>query len=525
MILSAILFWPLAGGLLAWLSQRWGEGWPRRVAAASLSLHLAAVAALWIWSPGGTPALEVRVPWIPELGIDYHLALDGLSLLLILLTSFLGLMAVLASWSDTPLRPGFFHLNLLWILTALVGAFLALDLALFYLFWEMMLVPLYFLIGIWGYERRMYATVKFFLFTQAASLLLLVAILALYFYHGEQTGTYTFNYRELLGTALPPGAAPLLMLGFFAAFAVKLPTVPLHTWLPDAHTEAPTAGSVVLAGLVLKVGAYGFIRFLVPLFPQAARDVAPVAMALGVAGILYGGLVASGQRDLKRLVAYTSVSHMGFVLLGVFAWNELALQGAVIVLLAHGLSTGALFILVGDLYRRTHTRNLAALGGLWSTVPRMGGAGMFFALASLGLPGLGNFVGEFLVLVGTYRVSPLLAALAAIGFVISTIYSLRLVQRTFFGPNERGWQLPDLGRRELVIFAALIVLLLWLGLYPQPFLDTAAPALEALREQAGPAADMLPGAGEPLLAPPPSGADGGWAVPGGASLAVEENRP
>lgn len=509
MILTAILFWPLAGGLLAWLSQRWGEAWPRRVAAASLLVHLAAVVALWIWSPppvltsgvrSGAWYREVSVPWIPELGIDYHLALDGLSLLLILLTSFLGLMAVLASWADAPRRPGFFHLNLLWIVSALVGAFLALDLALFYLFWEMMLVPLYFLIGIWGYERRTYATLKFFLFTQAGSLLLLVAILALYFYHGQQTGTYTFNYADLLGTALPAGVAPLLMLGFFAAFAVKLPAVPLHTWLPDAHTEAPTAGSVILAGLVLKVGAYGFIRFLVPLFPEAARDAAPVAMALGVAGILYGGLVASGQRDLKRLVAYTSVSHMGFVLLGIFAWNSLALQGAVIVMLAHGLSTGALFILVGDLYRRTHTRNLDRLGGLWDTVPRMGGAGLFFALASLGLPGLGNFVGEILVLMGAYQVSPLLAALAAVGFVVSTIYALRLVQRTFFGPNEGGWKLPDLGRREVGILAALVALVLWLGLYPRPFLDTAAPALEAIRQQAGGelAAEVLPGGDEPL---------------------------
>lgn len=500
MILTAILFWPVAGGLLAWLSQRWGEDWPRRVAAASLLVHLAAVVALWIGSPRGAWTREVSVPWIPELGIDYHLALDGLSLLLVLLTSFLGLMAVLASWADAPRRPGFFHLNLLWSVSALVGAFLALDLALFYLFWEMMLVPLYFLIGIWGYERRTYATIKFFLFTQAGSLLLLVAILALYFYHGQQTGTYTFDYTALLGTALPAGVAPLLMLGFFVAFAVKLPAVPLHTWLPDAHTEAPTAGSVILAGLLLKVGAYGFIRFLVPLFPEAARDAAPVAMVLGVIGILYGGLVASGQQDLKRLVAYTSVSHMGFVLLGVFAWNALALQGAVIVMLAHGLSTGALFILVGDLYRRTHTRNLDRLGGLWDTVPRMGGAGLFFALASLGLPGLGNFVGEILVLVGAYQVSPLLAALAAVGFVVSTIYALRLVQRTFFGPNEGGWKLPDLGRREVGILAALVALVLWLGLYPRPFLDTAAPALEAIREQAagGVAAEVLPGGDEPL---------------------------
>jgi NADH-quinone oxidoreductase subunit M len=274
-----------------------------------------------------------------------------------------------------------------------------------------------------------------------------------------------------------------LMLGFFVAFAVKLPVVPLHTWLPDAHTEAPTAGSVDLAGLVLKVGAYGLLRFAIPLFPEAALNFAPVAMALGVIGILYGAIVAFGQTDLKRLVAYTSISHMGFVLVGIFAWNQLALQGALMVMLAHGISTGALFILVGDLQDRMHTRDLNRMGGLWSTVPRMGGFGLLFAVASLGLPGLGNFVGEFLVLLGVYQVNLPIAILATLGFIVSTIYALWMIQRTFFGPNTADWQLPDSTARETAIMAALIAVIVWLGLYPQPVLNTARPALETLQQE------------------------------------------
>jgi NADH-quinone oxidoreductase subunit M len=343
---------------------------------------------------------------------------------------------------------------------------------------------MYFLIAIFGHERRVYASVKFFIFTQLSGLLMLLAILGLYFIHGRNTGVYTFNYLQLLGTAMSSSAALWLMLGFLIAFLVKLPAVPVHTWLPDAHTEAPTAGSVVLAGLLLKTGAYGLLRFVVPLFPQAALDFRPVAMVLAVIGILYGALMAFAQTDLKRLVAYTSISHMGFVLLGVFAWNDLALQGTVMQMLCHGISTGALFILVGALQERIHTREMGRMGGLWATAPRMGGVGMVFALASLGLPGLGNFVGEFLILLGAYQVSVSLTVLAAVGLVSAAVYSLWMVQKTFHGLRQEEQKFADLSAREMAVFAVLIATIVWMGLYPQPLLKTAKPALEALQRPA-----------------------------------------
>jgi NADH-quinone oxidoreductase subunit M len=486
-----LIFWLVAGGLVAWLASRWNAAWPRWIALITLGVHLAGLLVIWgQYLAQGGPGPDGQSPWIaqldlawiPQFGISFHLGLDGVSLLLLLLCDILGIMAVAASWVGIEDRLGFFHFNLLWTLAAIIGVFLSLDLFLFYFFWELMLVPLYFLIGIWGHENRVYATLKFFIFTQASGLFMLLSILGLYFAHGAGTGIYTFDYTQLLGTALAPSTAFWLMLGFFVAFAVKLPVFPVHTWLPDAHTEAPTAGSVYLAGLVLKVGAYGFLRFLIPLFPKAALDFAPVAMALGVIGIIYGAVVAFGQTDLKRLVAYTSVSHMGFVLLGLFAWNQLALQGALMVMLAHGFSTGALFILVGDLQDRMHTRDMNRMGGLWTTAPRIGGVGMVFAMASLGLPGLGNFVGEFLVLLGVYQVNVTLAVLATLGFIVSTVYSLWMIQRAFFGPNQAGWKLPDATARELAIMAIMIAAIVGLGLYPQPVLDTAQRALDALQQ-------------------------------------------
>ncbi|HEX7940653.1 MAG TPA: NADH-quinone oxidoreductase subunit M, partial [Gemmatimonadaceae bacterium] len=341
---------------------------------------------------------------------------------------------------------------------------------------------MYFLIGMWGHERRVYAAVKFFIFTQVSGLLMLIAIVALYILHGRATGLYTFDYEALLGTPLSTTAAWWLMLAFFGAFAVKLPAVPVHTWLPDAHTEAPTAGSVVLASLLLKTGAYGLIRFVVPLFPKTAAAFAPVAIALGVAGALYGAVLAFGQTDLKRLVAYTSVSHMGFVLIGVFSGTTLALQGAVLQILCHGISTGALFVLVGALQERLHTRDLGQFGGLWPVVPRLGGTTLFFALASMGLPGLGNFLAEFLVLVGTWRVSPVATAIASLALIFSTIYALWMVQAAFQGPLRRNTRetatVRDLGGREMVMAFALILAIVWLGVYPQPIIDTAIPAVD-----------------------------------------------
>jgi NADH-quinone oxidoreductase subunit M len=490
MILLWLILWLMAGGLLAWLVGRWHKTWARWLSRLFTGTYLLAVVLIWIVSPeaqGVAPGnwlIDLNLPWIPNLGIRLHLALDGLGLLLLVLVGVLGVVSVATSWVGVQQRVGFFHFNLLWILAALAGVFMAMDLVLFYLFWEMMLIPLYFLIGIWGYENRVYATIKFFIFTQAGGLLMLLSILGLYFVHGNNTGVYTFDYFQLLGSAMPLATAVWLMLGFFVAFAVKLPAVSLHTWLPDAHTQAPTAGSVVLAGLVLKAGAYGLFRFLVPLFPEAAAWIAPAAVILGVIGILYGALQAYGQTDLKRLVAYTSVSHMGFVLLGVFAWNPLALQGVVVVMIAHGISTGALFILAGDIQERIHSRDLERMGGLWSTVPRMGAVGLLFALASLGLPGLGNFVGEFLVLLGAFQANVPIAIVATLAFVVSAVYSLSMVQRVFLGPERKGQDLPDTTAREMAIWAAMIALIVILGLYPGPVIDTARPAVETMQDYA-----------------------------------------
>ena len=490
MMLIGLIVSVLVGGLLAWLSVRLGRDWPRWVSLATLGGHLIALIYLWVRylyvsSPPESPWMaEVDLPWIPQLGIRCQLALDGLSLLLVILTNFLGIMAVIASWKEITTHLGFFHFNLLWILAAVMGVFMAVDLMLFYVFWELMLVPLYLLVAIWGHEHKVHAAVKLFLFTQAGSLLMLLAILGLYFVHGRNAGVYSFDYRQLMATPMSDPLAFWLMLGFFAAFAVKLPVVPLHSWLADAHTQAPTAGSVGLAGLVLKVGAYGLLRFLVPLFPQAALQMAPVAMWLGVAGIFYGALVALGQNDLKRLVAYTSISHMGFVLLGIFAWNQLALQGAVMIMIAHGVSTGALFILVGDLNHRMGTRSMDRMGGLWATMPRMGSSALVLALASLGLPGLANFVGEFLVLLGTYQVNRAAAVAACGGFVVSTVYALWMMQQVFFGPNRHGWKLPDTSPRETALLATMIGVVVWLGVYPQPVLHTSEHAVSILQQHA-----------------------------------------
>jgi NADH-quinone oxidoreductase subunit M len=487
MILVWLLVIPMIGALFAWLLSRWSVGLGRWIALLAMTLDLVLVAYLWASassrieiSPAGPWLAELDWSWIPQLGVHFHLALDGLSLLLIGLTALLGIISVAVSWTEITDRVGFFHFQLLWVLTGIIGVFIAVDLFLFFFFWEMMLVPMYFLIAIWGHDNRYYASIKFFLFTQLSGLFMLVAILGIYFVHGQATGTYTFDYRQLLGTQMPASSAMLLMLGFFIAFAVKLPAFPVHPWLPDAHTEAPTAGSVVLAGLMLKTGAYGLLRFVLPLFPNAAMTFAPVAMILAIIGIIYGSVLAFAQTDLKRLVAYTSVSHMGFVLLGVFAFNQLALQGVILQILCHGLSTGALFVLVGALQERIHTRDVRKMGGLWTVAPRMGAVAMFFAMASLGLPGLGNFVAEFLILLGTYQVSVPMAVLASLGLIVSMVYSLWFIQVVFHGPRTTQQRVPDLGFREIAVLAVMMAALVWLGIYPQPVLDTFKPALDQL---------------------------------------------
>lgn len=492
MILVWLIIVLIIGGLLALAVGRWSAAAARWVSIAAFVIDLAIGLYLWVGHAGqvtvthsGGWIMRFQVPWIPRFGIHFELGLDGLSLMLIMLSLFLGLVSVITSWREIRERVGFFHFNLVWTLAGTLGVFMALDLFLFFAFWEVMLVPMYFLIAIWGHENRYYAALKFFLFTFGGGLLMLAAIVGLALAHYTSTGTLTFDYFALLNTKMSGVAAAFMMLGFFLAFAVKLPAVPFHTWLPDAHTEAPTAGSVILAGVLLKTGAYGMIRFVVPLFPHAAMNFAPVAMTLAVISILYGGIVAFGQPDFKRLIAYTSISHLGFVMLAIFAWNAIALQGAVMLMLAHGITTGALFMLVGALQERLHTRDMGRMGGLWPRIPRMGGIGMFFAIASLGLPGLSNFVGEFMSLLGTFHASMGFAAAATTGMIVAVVYSLLWMQRVFQGPPSAEFatlHISDFGARELGMMAAMIAITIWIGVYPQPFMDTLQPALSGMRE-------------------------------------------
>lgn len=485
MILPLMILLLMSGGLLAALLGRSGPAGPRLVSYSVLALNLVMAALTWTGVygteiPASEWIAEFHMPWVRGLGIGIDLAMDGLSLALVTLTLIIGIIAVAAVRSQDERHPGFFHLCLLWTLSGVLGVFLALDLILFYFFWELMLIPMFFLIAVWGHERRAYASIKFFIFTQVGGLFLLASILGLFFMHANETGNFTFYIPDLVGTKMGTTASILLMAGFVAAFAVKLPVVPFHTWLADAHTEAPTAGSLILAALLLKTGAYGLLRLALPLFPEASASIAPVALALGVIGIIYGGFMSYAQGDLKRLIAYTSVSHMGFVLMGIYAGTSLALQGAVIQMVCHAFSTGALFIIAGSIQDRLQTRELDRMGGMWAVMPRMGSMMIFFALASMGMPGIGNFIGEFLVLIGTYQVNAPAAVIASFGLALSTVYSLYMIRRVLFGPpaalHPFSSDLPktDLSRKEIAVISPLIVLLLWIGLHPQPLINTVA---------------------------------------------------
>ena len=485
MTLEWLIIIPLAAALANLAVPRDREAWTRWISLAALGADLVVLIALGgrnCGLPGesGLWIAQCNRDWIPQLGISLQFAMDGLSLVMLLLTMLLGIASVVCSWTEITSRVGFFHFNLMAVITGIIGVFLSLDLFVFYFFWELMLVPMYFLIAIWGHENRQYAATKFFVFTQAGGLLLLAGIVALYFIHGQASGQYTFNYFEILNVQVAGRAGFLIMLAFVAGFAVKLPAIPVHTWLPDAHTEAPTAGSVILAGLLLKTGAYGLIRFVLPLFPLSVAEISSVVNLVAVAGILYGAVLAFAQTDMKRLVAYTSVSHMGFVLLGIFAHSAVALQGAVMQMLCHGISTGALFILVGMLQERTQTRDMTRLGGLWELAPRLSGVALVFALASLGLPGLGNFVGEFLVMVGAYQQFPWQVVAAACGLVLATIYALDLMRRVFFGPKNSAWSFADLSLREAWLTIPMVVLIVALGLFPGPVFRTVSPTIDAL---------------------------------------------
>jgi len=505
MTLLCLLLFPFIGGLLCWPLRRSSALPARYVALGTMALVLALAIGLWLTGdysqtllpsaghPSGHWVQQISVPWIPRLGIRFSLGLDGLSLLLVTLTALLGVLAVACSWREIQTNAGFFYMNVLWNLGGVIGVFLATDLFLFFLFWEVMLVPMFFLIALWGHDipggrPRLYAAIKFFIFTQSAGLVMLVAILALVLVHYHASGVLTFGYSDLLATPMGARTGFWIMLGFFFAFAVKLPVVPFHSWLPDAHSQAPTAGSVILAGVLLKTAAYGLLRYLLPLFPSGSAQLAPIAMWLGVLGIVYGAVCAFGQDDAKRLVAYTSISHMGFIVLGVFAGTEEALQGVIMQILAHGISAAGLFILVGELSERLESRDLRNMGGLWARFSNLPQFGLFFILASLGLPGLGNFLGEFLILLGTFKTHPGMAMLATVGLVLSAVYSLILMQRAFYGKAGADAPLPDLDRREFAILSTLVAVMIWLGLYPRPFFEVSRAPTQALQSLYAPAA-------------------------------------
>ena len=461
----------------------------RSIALGGTAITFAASLGLLVrFTPTAGFQLRESLPWIAQWGVGYRLGIDGISLFLVVLTAFILPLVVIAAWEQETRIKGFFA-SLLILEASLIGVFLALDLILFYLFFEIMLVPMYALIGIWGGVNRRYAAIKFFLYTLVGGFLMLVAILYLYF----QPGGGTFAYEPLVQVArsLSTGEQTLLFLCFFAAFAIKVPLFPFHTWLPDAHTEAPTAGSVVLAAVMLKIGGYGFLRFSLPMFPVATQRLAPIILVLGVIGVLYGALVATVQRDIKKLVAYSSVAHLGFVVIGVFALHPTSAAGSVVQMVNHGLSTGALFLLIGFLYDRTHNRTIAEYSGLLRAAPIFGGLFLITVMSSVALPGLNGFVGEFPILLGTYQTVPWAAVLAAFGVILAAVYLLWAYQRMFHGPVEgRSVGLVDLSRREIGVMVPLIALMLVIGLYPKPIYDRVNPSVERVVSEARAGANL-----------------------------------
>jgi len=476
---------------------------------ASLAVLILAVRLFQAFVPGsGEMQFVVRRPWVPLVGIEYALGVDGISLLLVMLTAVIFPIALLSSWGAIAEKVREFTVAMLLLETAVLGTFLSLDLVLFYVFWEAVLVPMYFLIGIWGGPQRTYAANKFILYTMAASVLMLVAIIALYL-AAAPAGARTFDLLRLQEAALPEGLAPWLFAAFTLAFAVKVPLWPLHTWLPDAHVEAPTAGSVILAALLLKMGTYGFLRFSLGLFPQVAVQAAPLLLALAVVGVIYGGIVSWAQPDLKRLVAFSSVSHLGLVTLGIFALTTEALQGALLQMINHGISTGGLFLIVGVLYDRLHTRAIADYGGVAALMPRFAAIFTIVMLSSAALPSTNGFVGEFLILLGTFRRSPPLAALAASGAIFSVIYLLWAYQKVMQGPvvAKTPEHLVEVGAREVLVFLPLLALIFWIGLYPSPLLRRSEASVRAVVQRVERRAQ-----GELWLHPVTASAPGGTAA-------------
>jgi NADH-quinone oxidoreductase subunit M len=471
MIISLLMIGLVLSGGLAWYMETKRSGQAKFIALLS-TLILGFSFTLYIaTSPDSFTQLVLLtdVSWISVFNIRYMIALDNLSNLLLLLTFILTVVAILISWREITRRQGFYYFNLLTTIAGIIGVFTAVDMFLFFFFWEVMLLPMTAMIAIWGHENRHFAAIKFFIFTQVSSLLMLIAIILMAFIHKQQVGQLSFAYQDWLSLSLSADYSYYLMLGFFIAFAVKLPSFPVHSWLPDAHTQAPTAGSVLLAGILLKTGAYGLIRFVIVLFPQASAEFAPIAAVLALVSILYGAKMAFAQTDFKRLVAYSSISHMGFVMLALFAFNANAFQGAVITLVAHGLSSAALFAFAGMIYARIHSRDLRQMGGFWRASPVMGGFALAFAAAAFGMPGLANFIGEFYSLIGAFQRFPLITILAALGIIGSAIYGMLLFQSSFHGPVKNSF--IDLSIRERFIAASLFLFLLVLGLFPNLILQ------------------------------------------------------
>ncbi|HVH29059.1 MAG TPA: NADH-quinone oxidoreductase subunit M [Vicinamibacterales bacterium] len=484
--LSFILFLPLLGAIVLLLVPKENERAIKWITNVVAAVGFVVSIPLWFWFDPQNADFQFveRAAWIPSIGAEYFLGVDGLSTLLILLTTMIGFIAVLSSWNAITERVKEYYVFLLVLQTGMLGAFMSLDFLLFFLFWEVMLVPMYFLIGIWGSANRLYSAIKFFLYTLVGSVIMLLGILALYFYNHSVTGVYTFDVTQFHRVNMPPDLQWWIFLAFFLGFAVKVPMFPFHTWLPDAHTDAPTAGSVILAAVMLKMGTYGFLRFSLPILPEATRQFVPFIAVLCIVGIVYGALVALAQKDWKRLVAYSSVSHMAMVMLGMFALNPVGLTGSIVQQLNHGISTGALFLIVGIVYERRHTREISEYGGLSKVMPVYAAVFLIMTMSSIGLPTLNGFIGELLILQGVFIYSKLWAAVAASGVVLGAAYMLYLYQRTMFGKleNPKNERLADLSQREFATFAPLLILAVWMGLYPAPFLrrlDTSVQRIVA----------------------------------------------
>jgi NADH-quinone oxidoreductase subunit M len=486
-ILSLITYIPMAGIFLIFFLKKENYKLIQRIAFIVALIDFIISIWLYFYFDASTWKMQFveKVPWISEFGISYHMGIDGISLLLVLLTTFISALSILSTWTAVTSRVKEYMITILLLETGMIGVFCALDFFLFYVFWELMLIPMYLIIGIWGGPRRVYAAIKFFIYTMSGSVLMLIAILALYFINFKQTGVYSFNILDYSGIKLAYNTQFWLFLAFFIAFAIKVPMFPFHTWLPDAHVEAPTAGSVILAGVLLKMGTYGFLRFNLPLFPQASIDFVPVIAILSIIGIIYGALLSLAQEDIKKLVAYSSVSHLGYCMLGMVALNAQGVQGSILQMINHGLSTGALFLLVGMIYERRHTRLIADYGGILKVMPIYSLIFLFVAFSSMGVPGLNGFIGELLILIGVFKVNVWYGALATIGLILGAVYLLWMFKRVVLGEitKEENRNLKDMNVREYAYLIPIFVFIVWIGVFPKPFLDKMDASVTHLLEQ------------------------------------------